>query len=269
VPYHDGVISMWVAEQARPQQVMVFALLQPEAHIYSPPHDRSDALPLRGREVLQRFPLCMVQVRVGNRQWQIRCVENQDRLLAASESLQHAPYGFLLWESSVALARWFARTPTLVRGKRVLELGAGVGLAGLVAQSLGAHVTQTDHMRDALAICELNAVDNGVSDTRQVVADWQQWAHGDVYDVIIGADILYETDAQPSLASIFQRNLSPGGHVLLADPQRPQALEFLGRLQHAGALADFAIESVAPTSACGDGKNVAVMLARLRWPEPS
>jgi predicted nicotinamide N-methyase len=216
--------------------------------------------------VLQRFPLCTVQIRVGKRQWRVRCAENQDRLLAASESLQHAPYGFLLWESSVALARWIERAPTLVGGKRVLELGAGVGLAGLVARSLGAHVTQTDHMRDALAVCELNAADNGVSDIRHVVADWQQWAHDDVYDVIMGADILYETDMQPSLASIFQRNLAPGGYVLLADPQRPQALEFLGRLQHAGALADVTIESVAPTCVCGDGKDVGVLLMRLHWP---
>ena len=108
-----------------------------------------------------------------------------------------------------------------------------------------------------------NAADNGVSDIRRVVADWQQWAHGDVYDVIIGADILYETDMQPSLACIFQRNLSPRGYVLLADPQWPKALEFLGRLQHAGARAELAIEIVAPTSACVNGKDVAVTSSRV------
>ena len=73
-------------------------------------------------------------------------MQDQDALLDFAEELEHFPYGFLLWEASVALARKLAANPSLVAGKRVLELGAGVGLApGIVARSLGAEVWQTDH----------------------------------------------------------------------------------------------------------------------------
>mmetsp|Transcript_328 Transcript_328/g.1030 ORF Transcript_328/g.1030 Transcript_328/m.1030 type:complete len:198 (+) Transcript_328:32-625(+) len=54
--------------------------------------------------------------------------------------------GALLWEASVLLAAHSGRVPLgLWRGARVCELGAGLGLNGLLAARLGAaHVTLTD-----------------------------------------------------------------------------------------------------------------------------
>jgi predicted nicotinamide N-methyase len=202
-------------------------------------------------------------VRVGERIWRMHCADDQYRLLAACGALDHAPYGLLLWESSVALARWIAAQPELVAGKRVLELGAGVGLPGLVAQSLGAKVAQTDHLPEALALSAANEVANGSHGVQRFIADWRTWDHTERYDVILGGDILYETESQPELARIFRRNLALGGSVLLADPRRPQTLEFLGRLQHAGACAELALQSVAPTCAAGGGTDVEVLLVRL------
>ncbi len=40
--------------------------------------------------------------------------------------------GHRLWPVCVALARYLCADPRLVRGKRVVELGAGTGAAGLV-----------------------------------------------------------------------------------------------------------------------------------------
>jgi predicted nicotinamide N-methyase len=214
---------------------------------------------------LRGFPLNTLGVWVGSRLWRVRCAEDQHRLLAATKNLEQAPYGFLLWESSVALSRWLAVRPELVRGKRVLELGAGVGLAGLVAQSLGASVTQTDHLPEALALSQLNATENGIEGVRRQQADWHSWDHAEHYDVILGADILYETEMQSALSSIFRRNLTPDGSVLLADPLRPQSLEFLGRMQDAATCAELATEFVAPTCAAGGGMDVEVLLVRLKW----
>ena len=41
--------------------------------------------------------------------------------------------GFVMWPSAVVLARWIVSNPNEFRGKRILELGSGCGLAGLVA----------------------------------------------------------------------------------------------------------------------------------------
>ena len=60
------------------------------------------------------------------------------------------PYGIVLWPAAIALAHEIASRQ--VAGMRVLELGAGTGLPGIVAASLGAHVVQTDKQELALLI---------------------------------------------------------------------------------------------------------------------
>ena len=47
--------------------------------------------------------------------------------------------GHILWPSATILSHYLVSTPSLISGKRVLEIGAGVGLCGLVAAHLGAH----------------------------------------------------------------------------------------------------------------------------------
>jgi predicted nicotinamide N-methyase len=181
-----------------------------------------------------KLPLEYVELAIGGRLWHIQAVLNQDALLEMADQLAHIPYGFLLWESAVGLASMLAEQPDLVAGKRVLELGAGTGLPGLVARSLGATVWQTDHEERALVLAQANAAQNGVAGLQHFVADWRTWAHDTQYDVILGADILYERAMHPYLAPIFRQNLAPGGCLLLADPSRPQALEFIAALETQG-----------------------------------
>jgi len=186
------------------------------------------------RDLAARFPLETVLIPIAGRTWQITCVTDQDALLDGVNEVEHVPYGFLLWESALALAGWLADRPTLVTGKRVLELGAGVGLAGLMARHLGADVWQTDHHADVLLLAQENARQNAVVPPEQFIADWRNWKHAPQYDLILGADILYERAMHQHLAPIFHANLAPGGTVLLSDPSRPQALEIIASLEDEG-----------------------------------
>ena len=49
-------------------------------------------------------------------------------------------HGRVVWPSSLVLAAWLEAHPELARGKRVVELGCGVGVGGLTAAKLGALV---------------------------------------------------------------------------------------------------------------------------------
>jgi methyltransferase-like protein 23 len=179
-----------------------------------------------------------VSIPVGGREWRVECVRDEGRVLSYAERDAQAPYGLLLWESAVALAHLLHHRSALVANKQVLELGAGVGLPGLVARSLGARVWQTDHLTAALEIARMNARANDVGGIRRFAADWTRWTDDRLYDVILAADILYERAMQESVVSIFRRNLAPDGIVLLADPGRQQSIELLARLEDQEARFD-------------------------------
>lgn len=211
-------------------------------------------------------PLVTLEVPVGGREWQVTAVQNQDALLDASEDFEHFPFGLLLWESAVGLARRLAAQPDLVAGRRVLELGAGVGFAGMVAQALGAEVWQTDHQAQALVLARENAEKNGVSSIRQFLADWRTWDHAAKYDVILGADILYDRPMHFFLETIFRRNLTPDGLLLLSDPGRPQALECMARLETAGWQISLEMQTVRLEGAGWENQPVGVALLHCRLP---
>lgn len=179
------------------------------------------------------FPLNSVRVPIGEREWQIRCLRSRDMFAAGYLTKQTDLYGFVLWESAVALGERLVEEPSLVQGRRVLELGAGVGLPGLVAQGLGGQVTQTDYQVDSLTLCQWNAQQNGLA-TETFQGDWRHWQHPSRYHLILAADILYDTSLHYYVERIFHRNLLPGGRILLADPGRPQALDFAVHLEEHG-----------------------------------
>lgn len=203
-----------------------------------------NASPASIRILAQRFPLETVAIPIGSRTWQITCVTDQDALLDGVNEVEHVPYGFLLWESAVALAGWLEQQAPLVHGKRVLELGAGVGLAGMMASQLGATVWQTDHRADVLQLAQANAIANRVAPPHQFIADWRDWHHTERYDLILGADILYERAMHTYLAPIFRANLTQGGRLILADPSRPQALELVAALEDEGWHVEIEMQTV-------------------------
>ena len=184
------------------------------------------------------FPLTEVTLPLAGQEWRLTVVQDQDALMRqvhTDHDLAHFPYGLMLWASAIGLARRLADCPQIVRGRRVLELGAGVGFAGLVAAHLGAsEVIQTDYQADTLALARYNAHQNGVA-ARQRPGDWRDFpADLSGFDVVIGSDVLYERALHADLYQLFPRVVAPGGTLLLSDPLRPQALTFIEQLEATG-----------------------------------
>lgn len=178
-----------------------------------------------------------VQLQVDGRTWSILHTgailsrADEERFLRG-EPQQRVPYGIVLWPAAIALAHDLAARA--LAGKRVLELGAGTGLPGIVAASLGARVLQTDRQELVLHLSRMNAQRNGVTTIAHTLADWTAWRDNDRYDLIIGSDILYAKELHPHLRQIFETNLAPGGRVLIADPYRATSLALLEELERDG-----------------------------------
>lgn len=194
-------------------------------------------LPRTLADVAARFPLVTSVVDVGGRAWRVASVQDQDALLdevESDEDLENFPYGLLLWASAVGLAREIAASPRLVEGRRVLEIGAGIGLAGLVAAASGAaEVVQTDYQEAALSLCAHNSAENGIAPDRirTALGDWRAFPDlGQPFDLVLGSDVLYERTLHPPLLALLPTLVAPGGRLLLADPGRPQATDFLKRV---------------------------------------
>jgi predicted nicotinamide N-methyase len=145
---------------------------------------------------------------------------------AAFDEDEFLPYWAELWPSGVALARVVAGLE--LRGKRVLELGAGLGLPSLAAALRGGDVLAIDWADDAVALLRDNAVRNGIL----LRAERVRWDEpGPLFeeapwDLVLGADLLYEQRNAERLLELLPRL---GGDVLLAEPGRPFAASFLAR----------------------------------------
>ena len=181
---------------------------------------------------------------LAGREWTIRhagmalsYAEEAEYLCALREKRNNVPYGVALWPAAIALAHELAARAEegTLSGKRILELGAGTGLPGIVAAALGAaRVVQTDSAEIALDLCRHNGQRNGVTNVVHRRADWTDWTDPETYDWIIGSDILYAEPMHPHLRHLFASSLAPGGTLLIADPFRAPSLRLLDSLESGG-----------------------------------
>jgi predicted nicotinamide N-methyase len=184
-----------------------------------------------------------VQLEVDGRSWSILHTgailsRDDEETFLRGEQQSRRPYGIVLWPAAIALAHDLAGRS--LAGTRVLELGAGTGLPGIVAASLGARVRQTDRQELVLHLSRMNAQRNGVTTIAHTLADWTGWTDADRYDLIIGSDILYAKELHPHVRRILEDNLAPGGRVLIADPYRATSLALLEEMERDGWTATLA-----------------------------
>lgn len=184
------------------------------------------------------LPLHEYRLRSAGREWTIlytgTVLTFDDEAHFLREQRDRIPYGVVLWPAAIALAHEVASRAEAFKATRVLELGAGTGLPGIVAASLGASVIQTDRHELAMSVCKRNGERNGVQSIEYRLADWTDWTDTECYDWILGSDILYGEILHPDLRRIFEANLAPGGRILLSDPFRRVSLRLLEALEESG-----------------------------------
>lgn len=120
------------------------------------------------------------------------------------------PYWAFCWGSGAVLARWLFDHPELVRGKRVLDFGAGSGVAAVAAALAGAQrAIACDIDPQSLLASRANARLNKVD--VELAGDF--FAFSGEVDLILAADVLYDRDNLPLLARFRERAAT----VLVAD----------------------------------------------------
>jgi predicted nicotinamide N-methyase len=125
--------------------------------------------------------------------------------------MEEPPFWSFCWSSGQVLARWIMEHKALVQGRRVLDFGTGSGIVAVAAALCGAmSVVACDIDPISLEAVKANAALNGVD---LEVSGSFEGACAEALDVILAADVLYDTEIFP----IVKRFPDLAEDVILAD----------------------------------------------------
>ena len=133
------------------------------------------------------------------------------------------PYWAFAWAGGQALARYLLDNRQAVAGRRVLDLGAGSGIAAIAAMMAGAaHAVASDIDALAQAAIALNAEANGVAVAATAV-DLLNGAAPEApgpADVVLVGDLFYERALADRVLAFIEAARARGAEVLVGDPRR-------------------------------------------------
>jgi predicted nicotinamide N-methyase len=191
------------------------------------------------------------ELQIGERTLKLARPREPDRLLddhgvaCASRTDDYMPYWAYVWPAALPLAEIVMREHWRP-GTRVLEIGCGLGLAGLAALARGHDVTFSDYSPAALAMASHNARLNEFTRYSARLLDWREPA-SERFDVILGADVLYEQRCLEQVLDVVDEMLVRGGFALITDPDRTVAGPFADLARARGlddVVSDTALVSV-------------------------
>lgn len=199
------------------------------------------------RKLSRTYRLRLDTLSLAGEVWPLYVAENLDELLElllakgpGHQAVQdeQIPYYAELWPSAMVMARYLRQQSELIAGKRVLEIGCGLGLAGAAAGRGGAEVLLTDYLEDALHLAALNWWSIVGTEPQVALLDWREPEVDFLPEVILAADVAYEARNYEPLFACFDELLPANGLILLTEPGRSFARPFLEELPRRG----FAVE---------------------------
>ncbi len=154
-------------------------------------------------------------------------------LAAANDPEEHLPYWAMVWPSGIALADTVLQEHAQFAGRRVLELGCGLGITATATVTTSSAVIVTDYAATALLLCQLNALRNTGRSVSTLQLNWRRpplalWAWAKrPFTHVLAADVLYEERDVEPLLHLIERLLGDDGVLWLAEPGRPVARHFV------------------------------------------
>jgi predicted nicotinamide N-methyase len=165
------------------------------------------------------------KIGVGDKSFMIQRVKNIDKLIdSISEEEfnkdERLPYWAELWPSAIALSEFVLENRSEFEGKKVLELGCGLGLVGIVVTAIGGEVLFTDYNSHALQFTRENFKRNFKRPASVQLLDWRDPGNAQSFDIILAAEILYEKRWLKPVLHILNKKLADSGIAYIAGPDR-------------------------------------------------
>ncbi len=222
-------------------------------------------LPEAERQVYNRirkkYQLTFDRLRFGEKQIRLLKIADLEEFLDGKDpfaDVSDFPFWIRLWDAAMILAYILGSQPDAA-GRKVLELGAGLGAPGLAAASAGFDVTISDYEEIIMDFQKVSAAASGLNGIHFMHLDWLNPPVMQPFDVLAGAEILFRDEFFQPLLNIFRTCLKPDGVIYLAhDAKRRSLPKFLELAQ-----TDFEIglkEQVIKR----DGKKITIIINRLQ-----
>jgi predicted nicotinamide N-methyase len=155
-----------------------------------------------------------------------KCFDRTVELVQQHENKALEWTGGVVWACAELLTRYIERcVGKSWFGKRVLELGGGLGLVSITSAIAGAHVTCTDGNIDLMTLLQGNIVRNSAvfeHGNGSISVLPYRWGDDPLaaglkppYDIIVGADILFEPESFKPLAESLQALCTSTTRVIL------------------------------------------------------
>lgn len=149
-----------------------------------------------------------------------RSFEFAGRTLTVFQNWNDVGVAAVVWDAAIVLGRYLEKMAAQLQGKKVIELGAGTGFAGIVASLLGGNVTITDR-KMALNVTRMNVEGNLGENQNSVVIKELEWGQNissfsPPFDFVLGADIVYIEDTFSDLLKTLQDLCDENSTVLLS-----------------------------------------------------
>jgi predicted nicotinamide N-methyase len=139
----------------------------------------------------------------------------------------------ILWDSGKVLANLMSDYD--IGGKRILEVGCGIGLASLLLNHREANITATDYHPEAENFLKANV---SLNEGRKIPFIRTGWADEDsglgLFDLIVGSDILYEAGHVELLGDFINQHAQDDCEVLIVDPGRGHQGRFIKKMTALG-----------------------------------
>ena len=209
----------------------------PETRIWKAlgPRDPEPVLQIAGRH----FPLEADALHVAGLRIAAPCAQPHDGRLPADQA--HGDTGRTTWDGAVVLSKFLEHSRSSgVRGRHVVELGSGTGVAGLAAAALGArrvHLTDLAYRVAPLqrtageTLALWGATEEVCRDVRVRELDWgdPQWPQDEPIDIILAADVVWLAELVPLLVRALDALTitRPEAVVLLAHQTRSREVDAL------------------------------------------
>jgi len=181
------------------------------------------------------------EIDLGGRRFSFTLPETlEDPNYKSRDGGDEKPYWAFIWQSSLTMVQVISEGPDLT-GKRVIEIGCGLGLASLAAALKGATVTASDIRPEAIQLLKKNAADNNIPLEARIVDIYEPPEDLGLFDGVIAADVLYHDGMLSGVLRFMRKHLKPDGLGALTDPYRIMPAGVLG----AARLNGFDVQSFA------------------------